>query len=385
MLLSRLIQGFDIKIEKLFSDDEIKASTHLGHYKNERVKDFGHLKSLFSVKEKDVPYFALANKPRDIRLKANGDYYEAEVGDTGQLAKDMSSSQHASLSGNSKVATSGSGLYPMTISVADIELWEKQFEIKHEAMVGYCTVSGGMELVPRQLVSELRRLNVKLYNNHTVNRIDEVEGSFAVGVENKELELVAKSLVLACSGQGIGRISWNSSHNRTTRLQSLFSKVIPMPAVKLYLTYDRPWWEERGLISGDVATDLPIAEVTAFGSRGKDSQFATLLATFTYKATEIFEGLNLPRYPRFVNSVGEVPSDLLPSQLFVNYVQDQLKIVFGMSSVVYGTYFNLLYPTRTDPRNTYIIYIILYCSKETFSNILFGTQMIMIFYNIKYM
>lgn len=330
-LLSHLIQKFDFKTEKLFKDDEEKANTHLGFFKNESVKDFEHLKKLFSVKEKDLPYFPAAKLPKDIRMPANDDYYEAEVGETGQLAKDMSTSQYLSLSLNPEVALCTP--YPMTVSLANIELYQKQFEMKDEAMVGYYTVSGGMELLTRQLVSELKHLNVKLYNNHAVSRIDEAEGSFRVLVEDGDLELAAKSLVLACNAQGIRRISWHSSRNRTTQLESLFSKLVPMPAVKLFLTYERPWWEERGLVSGTISTDLPIAEVTAFGSSGKDSRFATLLASFTYKATEIFEGLNLPHYPRFINTFGAVPNLLLPSQLLVHYAHDQLKVVFGKLSV----------------------------------------------------
>lgn len=326
-----MIEELGLQTEKLFKDGEQRKNAHRDYFMNNHIRDLDHSVEVYSVKERDLRYFTPAGLPLEIKLPPNNDVYEGEVAGTEQLAKDMSMGQHLSLSQHSGVIARGYG-YPLSLTVGDTEAFDRNFQTNDGIAAEYYTVSEGMEMVTKKLVKELSRLNVGMYDNCTVNGVTEQEHQFTVSVENIDAKFTARKVVLACNREAVNTIWWNGAKNRLTQLHKLFSKVIPIPGVKVFFTYREPWWEQAGLVCGTLCTDLPITEVTAFGTRGKSSKYATLLAAFTYLGTEIFEGLNLSRYKRFVNSCGDIAPELIPSQLLVNYVQDQLKVVFGKSS-----------------------------------------------------
>lgn len=289
---------------------------------------------LFSVNDEDKAYFRPCMGDHAVTKTSDGNVYEARCNKTGMFAKDMPGSLYVSLPMNSKILYDPFDLAPMSLSVGDrvgfLNMFEQQPGNETSHLAGLHGIKGGMEQVIIKLVADLERSsNVQLQVSANVTTIKESSQKFEIVPESSHIAPIrAKKLILACNGRGIEYLSWNSPYPRATQFRRLINRVHIAKAIKLYLTYEAPWWEEKGLISGSMMTDLPMNKVTAFGSRGKSSNYATLLAV-TYANTAIFDGLNQQHYPRFENKVGDVPTDLIPSKLLVDYVQKQLHKMFG--------------------------------------------------------
>lgn len=267
-------------------------------------------------------------------IPSDRNFFEAKCHKTGMFAKDMSEALYKSLPMNPGILNEcGDDQYPLTLSMGERLAWTNLFQSATDThpLAGYHCVKGGMETVITKLVSDLKNSpRVKLHTSTRVTAIKEGREWFSIGTEDApSTNVSAKKLILACNGRGAEYITWNSPHIRTTQLRRLLDLVRATKGIKVFLTYEKPWWEEKGLICGNLQTDLTVKEVTAFGSRGKSSEYATLLAAFTYNHPEIFWGMNQPHYPRFINRVGDVPDELVPSEILVNYVQKQLGKIFG--------------------------------------------------------
>ena len=323
-----------MEIEKFYHKEEIQKNDHRNYFKNQHVKGVEETAKLFSVADNELPFFTPTDRPVFGVFPPDGSPFEAMCGNTGMLLRDMSRALYLSLPMNAEIMNYGDGLYPMKISVADKVAYHNLFQPDYSdnPLAGYHTIIGGMEQLIHRLLKDLdENPRVTLKASFWVTSIvEEDDKSFTVSSESITSGRVKGSkLILACNRLGIQQISWTSSYNRATPLHRLISRVQPCQAVKLFLTYDKAWWEEKGLFCGSLQTDLAVKEITAFGSRGKSSEFATLLAAFTYVHTDIFAGLNMPHYPKFINKVGNVPPNLIPSQLMVDYVHKQLQKVFG--------------------------------------------------------
>ena len=322
-----------LSIERFYDANEVKSNTHSDYYKNKHVKNIDELARLFSVKKEELPYFTPSTVPPAITHSADGNPYTATCNITGMYLKDMSRALYQSLPLNPEIVACFDDHYPLSLSYGDQLAWLNLFSADGEdnPLTGYYTIKGGMERLIDALVNDLQNNSkVTLKTDARVTMVEEQSSSFIISTEKAtEQPAKAQKLILACNGCGIEQISWNSKYHRTTALQLLISRTLPAYGIKLFLTYDRAWWEDKGLICGSLFTDQTIQEVTAFGKRGKSENYATLLAAFTYVNTEIFYGLNQKRYPRFVNKAGDIPADLVPSQLMVEYVHQQLKKIFG--------------------------------------------------------
>jgi len=277
-------------------------------------------------------YFNPASEPKPLVKPANGDWYKASVAGTGRLAKDMSRGEFMSRSGNAELLNQGDPHYLTSLTVADDQAWLSQFNPPGAAdsnLNGYFCIKGGMERLTQSLEQCARSYpNVEILTGCGVAMIDEKEDAFILSVQGERNKYRARKLILACNGRGIELIQWNSPRNRVAVFQNLFSQTVRASGFKMFLVYEKPWWNEHGLYTGGLNTDLPIGEVVAFGPRGNTRDGAILLGSFTYHQTEIFEGLNLPHYERFQSEL-DVKEELRPSKLLVEYIEDQLRLVFG--------------------------------------------------------
>ncbi|KAF6041501.1 IL4I1 [Bugula neritina] len=310
----------NLEIEKFYKAEDSAKNTFTGYFRNHKVKDLNDLKRIYDVHEQDMPYFVPANSGIDIKVPENGNVFEGTIGNTELLAKDVSQACYLSLSNNAEVLSKGDDNYPLSMSMTNLTSYLQKYNHtdKTHPLAGYHCIKGGFESLIAELLAKLNQMpQVTLLKNSMVVGVDEDRTGFYVSTENgKPRSIIGKSMVLACNARGIELISWNGPHFRNTQFQRLFSNLEKVIAVKVYLTYQTAWWEDYGLFSGSIETDLPIKEITAFGQRGKVNGFATLLAAFTYLNVEIFEGLNQASYPRFKPVVGDVPQELLPSQVF---------------------------------------------------------------------
>ncbi|XP_067940887.1 achacin-like [Watersipora subatra] len=333
-VLARLIKDLELPVEPMFAAEDLAKNACKDNFRNKRLNGIEDLIDLYSISDEDLKYFPPADQDISLETPPNGNVCEAEVSETGQLAKDMVQTQYLSLARNVEVMHRGNVYYSTSQTIAFLQLY--RLGNKGDRNENFCCVSDGMEKLTDALVAELSKSsNVTLATNYFVSRIKEDNSDFTVYRDqpSNSTGMTAKKVILACSLRGLELMSWDSPQNRTTQLQALLGKVFRVPAFKVFLSYNTPWWEQEGLFASSVLTDRTITSVIAFGRKGKKEKYATLLATFTLRHTDVFEGLNQPGYAKFTNTCGNVPAELVPSQLLVDYVQSQLAIVFGMAQV----------------------------------------------------
>lgn len=313
--------------------------TAKNYFRNKHVSAADELRALYSVGDVDAPYFfPFSDTEPDFEFSADGNPQNSRIISSGRLAKDMTVSEYISLSNNASMFTRGHPMVPDTLTMANAIITSGY----SKSGVSLCvegekvlSLAGGMEEVTKALVRILSEsLNVSLHSNCPVNRIEEAASDdFTVISLDEEavckISVRCKKIILACNGRGMDYITWISKYNRTTQLQKLIGQVERGKSFKIFLTYKSFWWEKLGLPSGTLLTDLPIRSVSSFGDRGKNCVYATLLASYSLKNIEIFEGLNNERAEKYLNKVGDIPQDLTPSKGLVDYVQKQLKSVFG--------------------------------------------------------
>lgn len=333
-------------MEKFYIKAEMATNTHRDYYKNRHVSTANQKAELFEVRSDERQYFGPTRSAWEFDVSPERDMYEVKCKTTGMMAKDMSKSLYLSLPMNPEIISFGDEAYPMMINMADTMAWHLPFDRENpdDSLSGYHCIKGGMEQLIKKIVEQLSNCErISLHKNANVTLIKETNDQFKVKTEDGSIdEIRCRRLILACNERGINYISWSSPYTRNTQFQRLFSKINHVKAVKIFLTYRTPWWEQRGLVTGSLHTDLTVNEITAFGSRGKTSDYATLLAAFTYCNTEIFEGLNISVYPRFENKVGMIPEEVKPSQLLVDYVQKQLSRIFG-EQVMFCLYHSVIF------------------------------------------
>ena len=333
-ILFKLIRELDVKIEKFYQWQEGWVNEPKHYHRRQHVRNMEELRRVYSVEDKDLPYFGFFGGWKDVIFPDDGHSVDSTIGATGMLARDTSLSLYTTLSQNSEVFSCGVPFLPGTISALEVAMWSKQHPLPDDPRPlarPHCPVSG-MEQIIKSIVESLREFpNVKLHTKSPVYRIEETDGGFRVichaGDGRRVIE--TKKVILACNARGMELITWISPENRTTALQQQLSRVNRTPCFKIFLTYSTPWWQSSGLYYGDAHTDLPLGQVIAFGTRGTRGGYSTLLAAFTFRHKELFEGLNHRGAARFENKVGDVDADLIPSRRLVDYVHKQLSEMFG--------------------------------------------------------
>lgn len=308
--------------------------------KNQRLSSLEDIKNSLSLTDENLDQFAAVYQLwfRDdcrgetgFRMPSSGHISYAEVGETGRLAKDMTVGEYLKHSYNSELVDIGRILYPpsgwpLDMAVATVQMLSANW---HNSRM----VVGGYEKIIDALIQKLSSLsNVKLCRNNQVQTIMELENGFrvksAVGDLNHQSYIGAK-IIYACSEVGLGAIT--HPEKRQHKIRELINNVTVLKCFKLYLTYERAWWEDYGYYSGVIITDLPLHEFIALGDNGKSESSATLLAAYTFLQTDYLQTMDLCTDERFVNKAGHIASELIPSKRLVDYVHTSLKLVLGKS------------------------------------------------------
>jgi hypothetical protein len=193
--------------------------------------------------------------------------------------------------------------------------------------------------------------------------------------EGEYYDVFAKVLVLAMPRRSLELLDQtNFFFNDLERpagekILPYIQSVIIMPAFKLYLGYDRPWWEELkpGLFSGRTITDLPTRQVYYFGTEPQsDSEprntNSLLMAAYTDEwAADFWRPLEEDR-PRVSYVVPGRYSDAADRrrrpdgfrprhapQLMVDYTQKQLQEIHGDQIRIPEPYISAFYDWGDNP------------------------------------
>ncbi|MEV7395082.1 FAD-dependent oxidoreductase [Streptomyces sp. NPDC091215] len=158
----------------------------------------------------------------------------------------------------------------------------------------YRLLVNGYQTMPEELVRRFEAEGGSVHLHHQVRRIDResVHGedvlvlALSVWPEGRPLTVRARHVVLAMPQRSIELLDPDTFLFAGDRFLSDLGSIVPRPASKLFLGYDRPWWEDLGLRAGRSVTDLPLRQTYYWGVEGKqsgadpDNRNALLLASY---------------------------------------------------------------------------------------------------------
>ncbi|UUN31075.1 FAD-dependent oxidoreductase [Streptomyces sp. FIT100] len=137
----------------------------------------------------------------------------------------------------------------------------------------------GYQTVPEELARQFEAEGGTVRLHHQVRRIDRdrADGEdvlvldLVVWPEGRPLRVRAHHVVLAMPQRSIELLDPDSFLFTSDRFLSDLGAVVPRPASKLFLGYDRPWWEDIGLNAGRSVTDLPLRQTYYWGVEGEQA------------------------------------------------------------------------------------------------------------------
>ena len=140
----------------------------------------------------------------------------------------------------------------------------------------YLILRDGYQTMPEELVRRFVAEGGTVHLHHQVRRIDRetVDGervlrlALSVWPAGRPLTVRARHVILAMPQRSIELLDPDSFLFSSDQFLSDLGSIIPRPASKLFLGYDRPWWEDLGLRAGRSVTDLPLRQVYYWGVEG---------------------------------------------------------------------------------------------------------------------
>ncbi|GIH21611.1 flavin monoamine oxidase family protein [Rugosimonospora africana] len=140
----------------------------------------------------------------------------------------------------------------------------------------YLLLRNGYQTMPEELVRRFTAEGGSVHLHHQVRRIDRetVDGeqvlslALTVWPEGRRLTVRARHVILAMPQRSIELLDPDTFLFASNQFLSDLGSVIPRPASKLFLGYDRPWWQDIGLNAGRSVTDLPLRQVYYWGVEG---------------------------------------------------------------------------------------------------------------------
>jgi lysine 2-monooxygenase len=158
----------------------------------------------------------------------------------------------------------------------------------------YLLLRDGYQTMPEELVRRFESEGGTVHLHHQLRRIDRttVHGEevlalkLTVWPENRPLTIRARHVVLAMPQRSIELLDPDTFLFASDQFLSDLNAIIPRPASKLFLGYDRPWWEDVGLQAGRSVTDMPLRQTYYWGVEGKQpgadpgNRNALLLASY---------------------------------------------------------------------------------------------------------
>jgi monoamine oxidase len=162
----------------------------------------------------------------------------------------------------------------------------------------YKALVDGFESLPRALYEQFGKEKVHL--KHRLQSFDRQrlpDGSDGVVLnirspDGKQQSVLARHLILAMPRRSLelldqtGAVLDPPDEGQKARIRKLIRSVTPIPLFKLFLCYERPWWEAVGVKEGQSVTDLPVQQCYYWAVEGRQpgadpaNTNAAILATY---------------------------------------------------------------------------------------------------------
>jgi hypothetical protein len=205
-------------------------------------------------------------------------------------------------------------------------------------------LAGGFEALPRALHERYQAAGGHTRLRHRLLRFDPAPavpgGSPAYDLLFRQGDgdagpcvlVRARKVVLALPQRALELVEQDNFFFREARLRSNLQSVRSVGAVKLFLAYPSPWWEEAGVTEGRSTTDLPLRQLwywgTEAGAPGGEGPALILAAYANGAAAEYWRGLQAGE--PYADVAGDLPSPPLASRQMVMRAHAMLLEVHGV-------------------------------------------------------
>lgn len=175
----------------------------------------------------------------------------------------------------------------------------------HEASQNFSKISAGYQSLPEALVDRAGRA-CRVHMNHRLVRVQRKRKKFRLHFEIGDRVTIVETdeVILAMPRRSLELIAFDDDIVDQDEWRALLDAVIPVPACKLFLVFDSPWWNtskngpnvETGSRTAAAYTDLPMRQCYYFGTPRPDEP-ALLMATYADDvASSFWAGLTHPGY-----------------------------------------------------------------------------------------
>lgn len=175
----------------------------------------------------------------------------------------------------------------------------------------YLRLTEGYQRLPEKLAKRFTDAHGKIYMQHRLTTFTarQIDGSTVIDLDvvdernNLTRRYRAKALILAMPQRSLELVAQSTPMLNSPEVRDLLRAVMPMPAYKTLVVYDRPWWKDIGLTAGRSTTDLPVRQVYYMHSGDGEKPKSLMLATYADGRTQSFwDGLyseekRLNKYP----------------------------------------------------------------------------------------
>lgn len=159
----------------------------------------------------------------------------------------------------------------------------------------YRQLPNGYQKLPEELANRFAAAEGAIHRNHKLTSFvpQEVNGATVIDLDfvdenNVPRRYRAKALILAMPQRSLELLSHGTPTLKRPEVQELLKAVMPMPAYKALVTYDRPWWKDVGLDGGRSTTDLPLRQVYYMHTGKEPHLDSMMLATYADGRTQSF-------------------------------------------------------------------------------------------------
>jgi monoamine oxidase len=209
----------------------------------------------------------------------------------------------------------------------------------------YRHLRGGYQALPLALADAFTTAGGRIETGARLRRLDRIAGSSALGlvIEQGDSRRTVRAgrVILALPRRALELLDQETFLFDSAAFRSALRTVDGISISRMFLTFDRTWWEPLGVSSGFSVTDLPIRQCMYFGTEGDQpgadpsNRSAMMLATYTHGLTAAYWQLlmdnpPLPGTGDPYPSQGDVPADIVASQTMVEAARQQIADLHGI-------------------------------------------------------
>ncbi|MFK8025649.1 MAG: flavin monoamine oxidase family protein, partial [Ilumatobacter sp.] len=197
-----------------------------------------------------------------------------------------------------------------------------------DGAAAYRTLVGGYDQLPKQLADEFGRAGGLVQLNTPVTGVTKPPlEPFSLDVHPGvgATPYTAGRVVLAMPQRALDLLAPHCVAIGHESMKSVMSSVTGRKVMKIFLTFDRPWWNDVGITSGASSTDLPLGQCWYFDPPASGGDGLMMASYNDTLATTYWQGLE--GGTRFTNTAPNVPknwAEQTASQGMVDEVLRQL-------------------------------------------------------------